>query len=134
VFARSVENDRYGAGEASVSAPIKTAKYTPPVKLPTTTITKLAVGKKLATLTFKKVNRSLKVTSYQIQYRVNGEKKWKSKTVNVKYTGSTTAKTTIKKLKAGKRYQFRIRAYKSSTEATTPANWSPVKTSKKIKK
>jgi hypothetical protein len=103
-------------------------------KLPKTKITKIVVGKKFAKLTFKKVNRALKVTRYQIQYRVKGTKKWKSRTVKIKYTGSTTARVTIKKLKAGKRYQFRIRAYKSSIEARTPANWSPVKASKKIKK
>jgi hypothetical protein len=134
VFARSVENDRYGTGVPSVSEPIKTAKYTPPVKLPKTKVTKVAVGKKLAKLTFKKANRSLKVTSYQIQYRAKGTKKWKSKTVKIKHTGATTAKVTIKKLKAGTKYQFQIRAYKSSTGATTPAQWSPVITSAKIKK
>ncbi|MDR1042757.1 MAG: hypothetical protein LBL54_02505, partial [Clostridiales Family XIII bacterium] len=86
VFARSVENDRYGAGVPSVSDPIKTAKATSSenaaaVKLPKTKITKLAAGKKLAKLTFKKAKSSLKVTSYQIQYRVKGAKKWTSKTV-----------------------------------------------------
>jgi hypothetical protein len=134
VFARAIENDLYYTGVPSVSEPIKTAKYTPPVKPPKTKISNVATGKKLAKLTFKKVNKSLKVTSYQIQYRVKGTKKWKSTTVKTKYTGSTTARATIKKLEAGKKYQFRIRAYKSSIGTVTPANWSPVKTSSKIKK
>jgi hypothetical protein len=134
VFARSVENDRHGAGVPSMSEPIKTAKTTPPVQLPKTKITNVAVGKKLVKLSFKKVDKSLKVTRYQLQYRIKGTKKWKSKTINVKYTGSTTVKVTIKKLKAGKKYQFRIRAYRSSIKTATPAQWNPAKTSKTIKK
>ena len=43
------------------------------------------------------------VTKYQISYRIKG-KSWKNITV-------TKTKKTIKKLKKGKKYQVRVRAY-----------------------
>ena len=65
-------------------------------------------------------------TVYQIQYRVKGSSKWKT----------TTAKTktkTIKKLKKGKQYQFKVRAYKSVSGTKYYGAWSGVSTTGKVK-
>lgn len=63
---------------------------------------------------------------YQIEYRVKGSKTWKK-------TKTTTQTKTIKNLKKGKRYQVRVRAYKTVSGETYYGAWSAIKTSKKIK-
>jgi uncharacterized repeat protein (TIGR02543 family) len=103
------------------------------VVLPKTKITKVAVGKRLAKISLKKVAKANKVTKYQLQYRVKGVKKWKAKNFTVKYTGATTAKVTVKKLKKGKRYQFRVRAWKTVGAKKYYAPWSAMKSSAKVK-
>jgi hypothetical protein len=106
------------------------------IVLPKTKITKVAVGKRLVKISFQKVAKANKVTKYQLQYRYkNGSKysKWKSKTYTVKYTGATTAKVTVKKLKKGKQYQFRVRAWKTVGAKKYYAPWSPSKLGKKVK-
>ncbi len=62
-------------------------------------------------------------SQYAVQYRVKGSKKWKTK-----YTKRQTL--TLPKLKAGKRYQIRVRAVKSSFAGS----WSKTKLSAKIRK
>jgi hypothetical protein len=94
---------------------------------------KIAVRKRLAKVTFKKVARAKKVTKYQLQYRVKGARKWVSKNFTVKYTGAKIAKVTVKKLKKGKRYQFRVRAWKAVGAKKYYAPWSAVKSSAKVK-
>jgi uncharacterized repeat protein (TIGR02543 family) len=106
------------------------------VKLPKTKITKVAVGKRLAKISFKKLARAHKVTKYQLQYRYkSGSKysKWKLKTFTLKYTGATTAKVTLKKLSKDKRYQVRVRACKTVSAKKYYAPWSAAKLSKKVK-
>jgi hypothetical protein len=106
------------------------------VVLPKTKITKVAAGKRLAKISFKKVAKANKVTKYQLSYRYkNGSKysKWKSKTYTVKYTGKTTATVTLKKLKTGKRYQLRLRALKTVSGKKYYASWSASKLSGKVK-
>ncbi|MDR1043330.1 MAG: fibronectin type III domain-containing protein, partial [Clostridiales Family XIII bacterium] len=71
-------------------------------------VKKVAVGKKSAKVYFKKVSSAQKVTGYQVQYRQKGTSKWKTKTVSAK-----KSVVTIKGLKKGKQYQFRVRAYKT---------------------
>jgi uncharacterized repeat protein (TIGR02543 family) len=106
------------------------------VVLPKTKITKVAVGKRLVKISFKKVAKANKVTKYQLSYRYkNGSKysKWKSKTYTVKYAGKTTATVTLKKLKKGKQYQLRLRAMKTVNAKKYYAPWSAVKLSKQVK-
>ncbi len=63
---------------------------------------------------------------YQIWYKVKGTSKWKKKT--------TTRQTlTIRKLKKGKKYQIKIRAYKKIGKKTYYGAWSKTKTTKKVK-
>ena len=92
----------------------------------------LKPGKKQLKVTW---NKDTKVTGYEVQCCLN--KKFKSgvKKANIKKAKTTT--TTFKKLKKGKKYYVRIRAYKTvkvngkSTKLT--GAWSKVMTSKKIK-
>jgi hypothetical protein len=89
---------------------------------------KIAVGKKSAKVSFNKVSSAQKVTGYQVQYRQKGTSTWKIKTVSAKKSS-----VTIKGLKKGKQYQFRVRAYKTVAKVKYEAPWSAAKTSKKIK-
>jgi alpha-L-rhamnosidase len=91
-------------------------------------IKKVTVGKKSAKVSFKKVSSAQKVTGYQVQYRQKGTSTWKTKTVSAKKSN-----VTIKGLKKGKRYQFRVRAYKTVAKVRYDAPWSATKTGKKIK-
>jgi hypothetical protein len=108
-----------GDGKQATNPPAGTGADGGKVVLPKTKITKVAVGKRLAKISFKKVAKANKVTMYQLQYRGKGLKKWKAKNFTVKYTGATTAKVTVKKLKKGKRYQFRVRAWKTVSAKNT---------------
>ena len=89
-------------------------------------VSKAAPGKKSLKVTMKVKPSATGGTTYQIQYRVKGQSKWK--------TTVTTSKTkTIKKLKKGKRYQIRVRAYKVVKGTKYYGAWSKVTTTKKIK-
>lgn len=89
-------------------------------------ISKAAPGKKQVIVTMSTKVSATGGTVYQIQYRVKGAAKWK--------TTTTKSKTkTIKKLKKGKRYQIKVRAYKSVGGTKYYGAWSKVKTTKKIK-
>ena len=113
-----------GAG-FKLSAPIV---VTGSVALPTATkITALKPGKKKMTVSWDAVTDA---DGYEIQYGLKKkEKKCKVATVN----GATTASTTIKKLKKGKKYFFRIRTFKTVNGTTVYSTWSPWKKSKKVK-
>ena len=84
-------------------------------------------AKKSANLKWKK---KAGVTGYQIQYSTNKNFK-NAKKVNVK--GAKKVTKTIKKLKAGKKYYFRIRTCKKAYGEKFYSKWSKVKTAK-IKK
>lgn len=86
-------------------------------------ITKATVGKKRVTLTWKKVSGA---KGYRIAYRVKGKKAWK-------YTTAKTAKKVVKKLKKGKKYQFKVQAYKVVNGSKRYGSYCAVKTSKKVK-
>lgn len=63
----------------------------------------------LCSRTFKITVKNQKksgVSKYQVQYRVAGKTKWSKKTFKAK-----TNKVTLKKLKKGKKYEIRVRAY-----------------------
>ena len=84
--------------------------------------------------------RTAQASGYEVQYSL--DKKFKSKVgkVSVADPSSSSIKkistknTTIKKLKKGKKYYVRVRAYKTvDKKAKLNGAWSAVKTSKKIK-
>jgi len=87
---------------------------------------KAKVGKKKMTVTARAKVSKTGGTYYQIRYKVKGTSKWK--TVKTK-----KQKVTIKKLKKGKRYQVKIRAYKKIGKKTYYGAWSKVRTTKKIR-
>ena len=62
---------------------------------------------------------------YQIAYKKKGSKGWSYKTVSAK-----TYKKVLKKLKKGKKYQVKVRAYKKVAGATYYGAWSKTKTVK----
>lgn len=78
-------------------------------------------GTKKVTVKYVTVKGSCR---YQIAYRIKGTSTWKK--VN---TTLTTAKT-IKKLKSGKKYQIKVRAYKKVDGKTYIGPWSDIKTVK----
>ena len=63
---------------------------------------------------------------YEVRYRAKGSSKWK------KVTGSKQT-ITIRKLKKGKRYQVKIRAFRKVGKKTYYGAWSKVKTSGKVR-
>lgn len=87
------------------------------------TLSKLTVGSKALTATWKTVSGA---TGYEVQYSTS--KKFTSKTTRtVKIKSSKTKKTTIKKLTKGKKYYVRIRAYKTVSKKPVYGAWSSVK-------
>jgi hypothetical protein len=115
-------------GKGRYSAKVTASVLVNPVK---TKVTKATAGKGKVTVKWKKIAKS-QVTKYQVAYRVKGDKSWKTKTV--KASASSLA---VKKLKKGKAYQVRVRAYKKiasgASNGTYYGAWSSVKTSAKVK-
>ena len=103
--------------------PVKTSSRigTAPAK---PVIKSLKAGKGRLTVKLKG-KKPTDVTSYKVQYRIKGKKKWKTKTFKASGT-----KLVIKKLKKGKKYQVRIRAVKHNGLVS---KYSKTKTGKKIK-
>lgn len=60
---------------------------------------------------------------------------YKAEVTSVKYltAGKKKIKVTVKKLKKGKKYQFRVRSYVKVDGQKYYGKWSKVKTSKKVK-
>lgn len=99
------------------------------IALPTATkITALKPGKKKMTVSWDVVTDA---DGYQIQYGL--KKSAAKKMTPKKFTGATTAKATIKKLKKGKKYYFRIRTFKTVNGTTVYSDWSAWKKSAKVK-
>ena len=88
-------------------------------------IKKLKSAKKAVSVQWKKVSG---VKGYQIQVATDKKFKKNKKTVTVKK--QKTTKTTIKKLKAKKKYYVRIRTYKTVNGKKIYSSWSKVKTVK----
>ncbi|MBQ4361317.1 MAG: fibronectin type III domain-containing protein [Lachnospiraceae bacterium] len=80
------------------------------------TVKSLKAGKKSFTATASTVKGGVK---YQFQYRL-GSGKWKSKI-------SSATRVTVKKLKSGKTYQVKVRAFKKVSGKTYNGAWSKVK-------
>ena len=80
--------------------------------------------------------KDTKATGYQIQYSTNKNFKKGIKTIKVKKIKTTAV--TVKKLKPGKKYYFRVRSYKTvKTGGKTKilyGSWSKTKQSKSVKK
>ena len=96
------------------------------VKKPKSTSIKKAKGnKKAVALEWKKVGG---VKGYEIQLATDKKFKKNKKTVNIKK--QKTTKTTVKKLKAKKKYYVRIRTYKTVNGKKVYSSWSKVKTIK----
>jgi uncharacterized repeat protein (TIGR02543 family) len=118
-----------GAGAAPGIASAKkaakaTAKPTTPKKL---AAPKVTAGKKQIKITWKK-SATKGVSGYEVQYRVVGQK-WVTKKAGVNATSLT-----IKKLKPGKSYEVRVRAYTKSGGKTAYGAWSKAVKSGKVKR
>ena len=86
-----------------------------------TKISKLTAGKQSVTVAWAK---RAEATGYQVQYALKSNFAG-AKSVRVKKAG--TIKTTIKSLKAGKKYYVRVRTYKSVGKKTYYSAWSKAK-------
>lgn len=82
-------------------------------------VTKVSTGKKQITLNWKKV----KASGYEIQYSTSKNFKKNTKTVTVKKSRKTAM---VKKLKSGKTYYVRIRAYSKVNGKKYYGTWSNV--------
>ena len=103
------------------SIPNKTAKMTITPK--GTSISKLKTGKKQFKATWKK--QKTQTTGYEVQYSTN--KKFKSGNKKVTIKKNKTTSSTVKKLKAKKKYYVRIRTYKTVKGKKIYSDWSKVK-------
>ena len=90
-----------------------------------TSIKKVKGAKKAISVTWKKVSG---VKGYQIQVATDKKFKKNKKTVTVKK--QKTTKTTVKKLKANKKYYVRVRTYKIANGKKVYSSWSKVKSVK----
>ena len=90
-----------------------------------TSIKKVKGAKKAISVTWKMVSG---VKGYQVQVATNKKFKKNKKTVTIKK--QKTTKTTVKKLKAKKKYYVRIRTYKIANGKKVYSSWSKVKSVK----
>ena len=88
-------------------------------------IKKVKGAKKAILVTWKKVSG---VKGYQVQVATNKKFKKNKKTVTIKK--QKTTKTTVKKLKANKKYYVRVRTYKIVNGKKVYSSWSKVKSVK----
>ena len=88
-----------------------------------TSLKKVTKGKKQFKATWKA--QKTQTTGYQIQYATNSKFTSGKKTIKVKKNKTTS--TTVKKLKAKKKYYVRIRTYKTVNGKVYYSDWSKVK-------
>ena len=86
---------------------------------------KVKAAKKAISVEWKKVSG---VKGYQVQVATNKKFKKNKKTVTIKK--QKTTKTTVKKLKAKKKYYVRVRTYKIVNGKKVYSSWSKIKTVK----
>ena len=105
----------------------KKGKTIAKLKLKTPKIT-LKKTKKSFKVTYKKVKGA---TGFQVKYKT-GKGKWKTQ----KFSTKKTATKTIKKLKKGKRYTVKVRAFVKQGKKIAYSNWTSTKkvTVKQLKK
>lgn len=111
-------------------APAPTSTVTPTTankvsKPKKTKIKKVKAAKKALTVTWNKVSG---VKGYQVQVATDKKFKNNKKTVTIKKQKNT--KTTVKKLKAKKKYYVRVRTYKTVKGKKVYSSWSSVKKTK----
>ena len=102
----------------------KTLYFT--IKPKATSISSLKAGSKKFTVKWKK--QATQTTGYQVQVATNKKFKKNKKTVTIKK--QKTTKTTVKKLKAKKKYYVRMRTYKIVNGKKVYSAWSKIKTVK----
>ena len=90
-----------------------------------TKIKKVKAAKKALAVTWNKVSG---VKGYQVQVATDKKFKKNKKTVTIK--NQKTTKTTVKKLKAKKKYYVRVRTYKTVKGKKVYSSWSSVKKTK----
>ena len=100
--------------------PDKTAKLTIVPK--GTKLSKLTKGSKQFKATWKA--QKTETTGYELQYATNSKFTSGKKTVNIKKNKTTSS--TVKKLKAKKKYYVRIRTYKTVNGKKYYSGWSKV--------
>lgn len=98
----------------------------------TAVIIKKAKAQKKKKVTVTWAANAAAFDGYQIQYKIKGKKYKKWKKVSV--ASPTAAKKVVKKLKKGKKYQFKVRGYKTINGTKVWGKFSKTKTTKKIKK
>ena len=103
----------------SAVTPITASKVSKPKK---TKIKKIKAAKKALAVTWNKVSG---VKGYQVQAATDKKFKKNKKTVTIKK--QKTTKTTVKKLKAKKKYYVRVRTYKTVNGKKVYSAWSSVK-------
>ncbi|MCB6994382.1 CAP domain-containing protein [bacterium 210820-DFI.6.37] len=118
-----------GTGKAVITITAKNANYNTPAKQITITVKpkkvsgiKVKAGKKQMTVTWKK---DAKATGYQLTYALNS--KFTKSKKNVTISKNKTTKKVIKKLKSGKTYYVKVRAYKKAGSAKLYGSYSAVK-------
>ena len=119
-----------GAANPNYVAPVQhTATPTiltkPEANLKSASIKKVKAAKKAILVTWKKVGG---VKGYQVQVATDKKFKKNKKTVTIKK--QKTTKTTVKKLKAKKKYYVRVRTYKTVNGKKVYSAWSKVKSVK----
>ena len=100
-------------------------KYSSTLKvetIPSTATLKLKAGKKQLTASWKSVSD---ISGYEVQYSTS--KKFTKKTTKTVKVKKSSKKTTIKKLKKGKKYYVRVRTYKTVNGKKIYSGWSTVK-------
>ena len=102
----------------------KTLYFT--IKPKATSISSLTAGSKKFTVKWKK--QATQTTGYQVQVATNKKFKKNKKTVTIKK--QKTTKTTVKKLKAKKKYYVRVRTDKIVNGKKVYSSWSKVKSVK----
>ena len=102
-----------------------TTAQTKVAKPKSASIKKVKAANKAISVIWKKVSG---VKGYQIQVATNKKFKKNKKTVNIKK--QKTTKTTVKKLKAKKKYYVRVRTYKIVNGKKVYSSWSKVKSVK----
>lgn len=89
-------------------------------------IKSVKTGRRNMKITFSKKVSSTGGTYYEYSYRIKGKSKWKT-------SKTKKQKITVSKLKKGKRYEVKVRAYKVVNKKKIYGAWSKVKTTSKIK-
>ena len=120
----------------TTTAPANNITTTTTTSTSQTAVAKIKAPKKTSIKKVKGANKAISVTwknvsgvkGYQVQVATNKKFKKNKKTVTIKK--QKTTKTTVKKLKAKKKYYVRVRTYKIANGKKIYSSWSKVKSVK----